>query len=331
MRRMLKEAALVALRSSGIFNISVRSARRRQSLLILCYHGISLQDEHEWRGGLFIPPAQFRARLETLRKYDIRVLDLGEAVERLRRSDLPERSAVITFDDGFVDFHQRAVPLLREFGYPCTLYLTTHYCGLPLPIFGLAVHYMLWRRRGETVDLSSYGCPAETVLSPPTVDLVHDRIVEQGRSLETTGKDDLVRQLAADLRLDYAAILSSRILQIMSEAEVREASHAGMDIQLHSHRHRTPRTRDLFLREIDDNRRRIVELTDQTPAHFCYPSGDYAPEVLPWLRERGVLSATTCHLGLAKPHSEPLLLPRLLDSTAVSSVDIESWLCGIRG
>jgi peptidoglycan/xylan/chitin deacetylase (PgdA/CDA1 family) len=85
----------------------------------------------------------------------------------------------------------------------------------------------------------------------------------------------------------------------------------------------------LFTREIRDNRDRIREFTGHEAVHFCYPSGDYAPEFLPWLRELGVRSATTCETGLASPHSEPLLLPRVLDGEQVTPVEFESWLCGI--
>jgi peptidoglycan/xylan/chitin deacetylase (PgdA/CDA1 family) len=99
---------------------------------------------------------------------------------------------------------------------------------------------------------------------------------------------------------------------------------------LHTHRHRTPANRDLFLREIRDNARRIHELTGRTPEHFCYPSGVTSPQFLPWLRECGVRSATTCSQALAKASDEPLMLPRFLDASGVDDLDFESWLSGIR-
>ena len=115
----------------------------------------------------------------------------------------------------------------------------------------------------------------------------------------------------------------------MSPDEVSAAAKAGVQIELHTHRHRTPRDRDLFQREIRDNRARILEYTGRDPVHFCYPSGDYSQEFLPWLRDLNVKSATTCELGLAKQASEPLLLPRLLDAMNVADADFESWLLGM--
>jgi hypothetical protein len=63
--------------------------------------------------------------------------------------------------------------------------------------------------------------------------------------------------------------------------------------------------------------------------HFCYPSGDYHLEFLPWLRQERVVTATTCEAGLASAHDHPLLLPRFVDTSAQSALQFESWLSGV--
>ena len=119
----------------------------------------------------------------------------------------------------------------------------------------------------------------------------------------------------------------------MTAAEVREVSRGGVDIQLHTHRHRMPRDRELFRREILDNINEIREMTGTgaTPSHFCYPCGDYDPVFYTWLRELGVESATTCQPGLAARSTNPFELPRLLDMPTLSSLEIEGWLTGFSG
>ena len=42
---------------------------------------------------------------------------------------LPQRPIVLTFDDGFQDFHTQALPLLKKFGFTATLYITTGFIG----------------------------------------------------------------------------------------------------------------------------------------------------------------------------------------------------------
>src|SRR4029453_15529769 len=96
---------------------------------------------------------------------------------------------------------------------------------------------------------------------------------------------------------------------LMKRSEVAELSEDGVDFQLHTHRHRTPRDRDLYVKEILDNRARIEEMTESRPSPFCYPSGIYQREFLPWLKDVQVTTATTCDPGMASRRSNPLLLP----------------------
>jgi peptidoglycan/xylan/chitin deacetylase (PgdA/CDA1 family) len=319
MRRSWKLAALRQLRSAGVFS-AVSRLRRRNTLLILCYHGISLSDEHEWEGGLYITPALFRRRLEALRNLNTNVLPLAEGLERLQAGTLPPRSVVITFDDGFYDFYRHAVPALSEFGFPCTVYLTTYYCDYKLPIFNLMVSYLLWKS-GQPEKSSGPGRAREV-----------ERLMQQAERehLDTIGKNRMAESLAASLGVDYRPLLDCRLFQIMSPDEVAQAARQGIDVQLHTHRHRTPEDRELFVREIRDNARRIENFSGRIPDHFCYPSGVTSPRFLPWLKECGVRSATTCNYGLAKAGCDPLMLPRFLDSSSVDDIDFESWLSGIR-
>ena len=127
--RHVRNAALAGLRLVGGFGRIAESVWRRRRLLILCYHGVSLQDEHEWNGDLFVTPAFLRRRFEILRDREYAVLPLGEAVRSLRGGTLPPRSVVLTFDDGFYDFFAAAAPLLEEFGYPATNYVSSYYCS----------------------------------------------------------------------------------------------------------------------------------------------------------------------------------------------------------
>ena len=128
------------------------SAWRRERLLILCYHGISLEDEHLWRPGLYMTAELLATRLETLRAMRCSVLPLGEALTRLRRGDLPPRSVAITFDDGTYDFYKQAYPLLKKHDFPATVYQTTYYTDHEIPVFNLTCSYLLWQRRGEQLD-----------------------------------------------------------------------------------------------------------------------------------------------------------------------------------
>jgi peptidoglycan/xylan/chitin deacetylase (PgdA/CDA1 family) len=333
MLKKFKQATLMSLKSTGVARAVQNSRWRRRRLLILAYHGISLDDEHEWNYTQYMPPEVLRSRLEQLRSTRSNVLPLEEAIERLYRNDLPERAVAITFDDGTADFYQKAFPLLQEFAVPATLYLTTFYSQYNRPVFDIMCSYLLWKGReaqlelqqltGESVTLDLRGAEAQETARVAILRLAHNQ------RLSAEEKDALLAKLAANIDVDYQTLLARRIMQNLTPGEVSELARAGIDVQLHTHRHRTPKDHALFIREIEDNRKSIQAMTGKVAAHFCYPSGVYDPMFLPWLRESGIVSATTCEPGFASQGADRLLLPRVLDNSALSPIEFEGWLSGV--
>lgn len=333
---MLKEAKILALRgleSMGAFRFLAQSAWRKDRLLVLCYHGISQCDEHEWSPALYLSPELFEARLRILAGEGYKVLPLGEAMERLRAKSLPPRSVVITFDDGFSDFHSAAFPLLLKYGFPATVYLTTYYVHLGRPVFNLIVPYMLWRQR----ERGSGPNPALGWDEPPDLATAGGRekawapisMIAASRNLSGAARDDLAAEVAAHLGVDYRDLQKTRLLGLMNTTETAEVARRGIDIELHTHRHRTPEDAGLFLREISENRSNIMEITGRRADHFCYPSGVHRARMLPLLRQTEVLSATTCEPGMALASADPLLTPRLLDQQDMPELVFRSWLSGM--
>jgi peptidoglycan/xylan/chitin deacetylase (PgdA/CDA1 family) len=270
--------------------------------------------------------------MQILKEGGYNVLSLSEGIRRLYENDLPPRSVCLTFDDGFADFASSAYPILRQFGYPATVYLTTYYCHLQLPVFDVMCSYVLWKGRhsgrniADICGAKEYWDIQSSTARKNTTRKIQDYARAQG--LSGRGKDDLVAAIAGRLGVDYPALVSQRILQIMSPEEADAMAREGVDIQLHTHRHQTPLDRDLFRKEIEDNARAIAGITRSAPTHFCYPNGFFRSEFVPWLRELNVRSATTSLPGLASRHSEPLLLRRVVDTSSLTDLEFEAWVAG---
>jgi polysaccharide deacetylase len=332
MNRTLKRALMQVLKHAGAFSGVAESQWRAEKLLILCYHGISLEDEHEWRPDSYMTESVFESRLELLRSGGYSVLPLDEALSRLYSNTLTRKSVAITFDDGFYNFYARAFPILQKYNYPVTLYLTTYYCYRNLPVFPLICAYMLWRRRGRMVPAHrsfALSKPLDLTSASTSFLALKEMIADAERDQwNADQKNTFVQSLADQLNLDFNSLVSKRLFHLMTPEEIKEISKKGVDIQLHTHRHRSPVDRRLYQQEIIDNRNKITELTGKEARHFCYPSGVHRTEFLPWLSEQGAFSATTCDPGLADVKTNPLLLPRILDSSNVSPIEFESWLTG---
>ncbi len=101
------------------------SGRSEKKVLVLLYHKVAKLNSDPW--GLAVTPLHFAEQLETLRQYTT-VMQLQQ-LSQSSFDDLPERSVVITFDDGYADNFYNAKPLLERYGIPATIFLATGYTG----------------------------------------------------------------------------------------------------------------------------------------------------------------------------------------------------------
>jgi len=329
-----KMTVLSAARRLGMYAALRQSNWRNERLLILGYHGVSLRDEHLWRPGLFMPVDLFVSRLETLSRTGCTVLSLGDALNRLRSRTLPPMAVAITFDDGFYNFYRAALPVLKRFRYPVTVYLTSYYSFCEKPVFHLLCSYILWKGSGTIIDSKPFTGRVGSLdlRTARGVNLATAEIWNFARAARLPHKkrQQLAKNLADVVGVDWHDLEKSRVFNLMNKAELSQLMREGVDVQLHTHRHRMPNDKATFTMDLDDNRQFLRTVGQQEAKHFTYPSGVYRKEVFSWLAESGVCSATTCETGLVGPDSNCMCLPRLVDSPTLSGLEFESWLYGFR-
>jgi peptidoglycan/xylan/chitin deacetylase (PgdA/CDA1 family) len=328
--RPIRLLLLRAADYSGLNGAVLRSGWRSRRLLILCWHHVSLDDEHLWNPSLCISRSTFRSRLELLRSTRCNVLPLDEALDGVRTGRLPQRAVALTLDDGESSISLRAWPMLREFGFPATLYWTTYYSLRPYAVFDPMLSYLLWKGRGGHLQLDD---------PPLNVRLESERdrysafrtIYQTAKTHGWTAatKEDFLVHLSERLGVDYGDIKKKRILHMITPEEAARMYTEGLDLQLHTHRHRVPHDASRPTNEIRDNLRIIESLGARRPVHFCYPSGSYVPELETWLRDNGVVSAATCEPGLVRRRTNQYFLPRILDHENFGSIEFKGWLSGL--
>jgi peptidoglycan/xylan/chitin deacetylase (PgdA/CDA1 family) len=90
------------------------------SLPVLTFHAVD-----DTASVISFAPKLFRRGLESLRESGYRAIRLREASECIRRGEpFPDRSFVITFDDGYESTYSKALPVLREVNFSATVFLT---------------------------------------------------------------------------------------------------------------------------------------------------------------------------------------------------------------
>ena len=103
---------------------------REPSIPILMYHSISSEDESKTHAyyRTKTSPAMFAAQMKYLHDRGYRTCSPAQAIQQLQ-SNAADKFVVITFDDGYRDFYQRAFPVLNQYGFSATVYLPTAYIG----------------------------------------------------------------------------------------------------------------------------------------------------------------------------------------------------------
>ena len=111
--------------------------------VILLYHHVAADTPPSTS----ISPEKFKEHLEFLRDNNYSVIALDKMIKNIREgTDLPDKSVAITFDDGYSSIYETAFPLLKSFGFPFTLFLSTG------PIDREQQNYMTWKQVREMSD-----------------------------------------------------------------------------------------------------------------------------------------------------------------------------------
>src|SRR5215471_15492942 len=118
----MKDLAKRAILASGAMRLISPGA----SAAILMYHSVMPDPSAhaDSLGGIIHSESEFRAQMELLRR-DYQPLSLQEVVDNLKTGKpSPKRSVVVTFDDGYTDNCEVAMPILDQLGIPATFYVT---------------------------------------------------------------------------------------------------------------------------------------------------------------------------------------------------------------
>jgi peptidoglycan/xylan/chitin deacetylase (PgdA/CDA1 family) len=99
-------------------------------LAILSFHKIGGPPPGGWDTWFYVPEATFVSFLSQLREDSWHVIDLQAFLAGIvEPASLPDRSVLLTFDDGYRSMRQVALPYLLRFGYPAVLFVPTDFIG----------------------------------------------------------------------------------------------------------------------------------------------------------------------------------------------------------
>jgi hypothetical protein len=318
--------ALTVIKLFGLFHIA--RYLTRDGLRIICYHGFAVAEEHKFRSRLFIRKELFLRRIAHLRRKRFPILPLSAALEALDRDRLPSCATVITMDDAWQGVYSVALPVIRELRIPVTLYVPTYYIEHRMPVFTVTLSYLFWLTKARSVTLPA-GLGTFRLETEAEAEEAEALAQELGSSLAPGDRLKFLKETAEALAVPFDEIEKQQLFQVVDECQLRQLADAGVDIQLHSHRHEWPLDdKEEVEREIVENRKILQRTVSHALDHFCYPSGVHAPYQGEWLAALGVRSATTIKAGLNYVDTPRFMLHRLVDGHPVSDIEFEAEVTG---
>lgn len=281
----------------------------RARLSILIFHRVLQQPDPLFPGE--VDAAHFNEVCARLARW-FQVLPLDEAVQRLQRGQLPARAAVITFDDGYADNHDVALPILRRHGLCATFYIATGFLDGGR-MWNDSVIAAVRNSPLPQLDLSAMGLDGIRCL--PLGDVVErraaiDRLLKCLKYLPTQERLERVAQVA-----QCAAVVLPNDLMMRSD-QVRALHDAGMQIGAHTVSHPILAGLDdqAAELEIDASRQQLQALLRAPVRHFAYPNGapgrDFTARTAGLVQRLGFDSAVTTGWGAARRGTDRFHLPR---------------------
>ena len=236
-------------------------------------------------------------------------LPLSEAIERLLAGGLPRRAACVTFDDGYLDNAEVALPILQKHRVSATFFVATGYLDGGC-MWNDRVIEAVRSMPGPGLDLQAWGLPIFEIGSILSRRLAIQQILPALKYLPGPEREARAEHLAA------AAGVPAGKGPMMHESHVRALRAAGMEIGAHSVTHPilTQVAAHEARREIVECGRRLAEILREPVRLFAYPNGkpgqDYGPEHVRMVRDAGYSAAVSTAWGVAAAGADVYQLPR---------------------
>lgn len=333
MSRPVREVGLHALGALGM--VAAARWRNRRTAVVVTYHAVTevdpslcLRFPFVYRNAVTVD--QLRAHIAHLKRH-YHLLDAEEFLECLARARFPERSAMLTFDDGLRCHATLAAPLLASEGVPGVVFLAT---GLTDEATSGRVGWQwtealaalvytrgdVLRRQWRTVR-DHLGAGPEDVGRETTDDRLIRCIQEAFWRLDWGRRAGALHELAGLVGGlphpgDFPAdVNGTSVLAAMSWEEARALASQGVEAGGHTVHH--PRLSELSCEEVEQEILGCAERIRQECARparvFAYPYGDYGDEgaLEGTFRRAGIRAAMTQRYGLVAATVRPYFVPRV--------------------
>ena len=265
---------------------------------------------------------EFESRMRWL-KANFNVMALADGVAGLKSGNLPARAIAITFDDGYRDNYEIAMPILMRLGLSATFFVATGYLDGGR-MFNDTVIETARQARGDNLDLVDFGLGSHPIATDAQRVAAATAIIAKVKYLPSEHRTEMADRIAVRVRakLPDDLMMTSEHLEAMHRAGMQIGGHTVMHPILTSVDPATAR------REISTGRSHLERIIGSQVRLFAYPNGrpdqDYTSEHARLVRELGFDAAFSTARGAACYGADRLQIPRF------TPWDRPQWKFGLR-
>ena len=306
----MKDFAKRAILASGALRLVSSDA----SAAILMYHSVMADpaEQADLLGGIVHSEAEFRAQMQILSR-EYRPVSLDRLMDLLKAGEeIPKRSVVVTFDDGYTDNCEVAMPILNELGIPATFYITVDCVEqrkLPWP----SRLRFAFRKTKLTGWNDGHGKP----WSMPDFDTRERAFIaacDECCQLSGQPQEDFVLGVEQQLHVSAPSYAGSLMMNFNQLRNLVEHGHI-VGSHTMTHPNMAYITEDEAMLELSRSKERLEGQLNTAVRHFSYP----CPAMTPHWNERTVAqtrsvgydSAVTTNGGVIHNGDNPLALKRI--------------------
>lgn len=303
--------------SRPIFVLSRLGGGAAAALPVLMYHRVL--PSHDPLQADTHTACTMDTQFRTLARW-FKVLPLDEAAALLAEGRLPPRAVSITFDDGYRDNHDIALPLLQKHGLTATFYVSSGFLNGGTMFHDVLVETVRHAPSGA-LDLGLKDAAPVQLGDAGSRVAALDALVRQVKYLDPDQREALSERLLAALGSHAPRHL------MMDDAHVRALTRAGMSVGGHTTQHLILARLDeaTAWQEICSNADALSALTGQRVTSFAYPNGkpgiDYCAPHVDMVRRAGFLNAVSTRSGVGTRSAPRYELPRfVLNETTAAGI-----------
>lgn len=281
-------------------------AGKHAKLSIVIYHRVLLEPDLllGQKGDI----ASFDTHLRILSR-NFNILPLSQAVKLLRSNTLPSRAVCITFDDGYADNAEIALPILKKYSAVATFFVSSGVLNGGR-MWNDTVIESIRRAQGDILDLTQLGLGSYSIQTVAERQTVLMMLIDKLKYMPQKQRHEWVDKLSTII----AAALPDNLM--MTSDQVRKLHREGMEIGAHTISHPILARIDnsIAYNEIAEGKKMLEEIINAPVNLFAYPNGkpnkDYLVDHVKMVKEIGFDAAVSTAWGAAQKGDDIYQLPR---------------------